>query len=84
MQVRAEIRSLNNKSGISSKSGKAYSIDEVLFIDTEAPRQEILTANVHENDLALVRGMVGKTVPCHFFTNSGNIRFGGQIVKATA
>jgi hypothetical protein len=82
MRVQAEIRSIDNKSGISKKTGKEYSINELYFIDTEAPKPEVLVANVHENDLANVRALVGKTVVCNFFYNSGNIRFGGQVTQA--
>lgn len=81
-KIKAEIRSLDNNSGVSSKTGKPYSINELYFIDVEAPRPEILRANVHENDLADARALVGKTVWCEMFYNSGNIRFGGQTLQA--
>lgn len=82
MRVQAEIRTITNNSGVSKKTGREYSINEVYFIDTEAERPEILKANVHENDLNAVKALVGKTVPCHFFASSGNFRFGGQVVQA--
>lgn len=81
MRVQAEIRTITNNSGISKKTGKPYSINELYFIDTEAERPEILKANVHENDLTAAKAMVGKTVPCHIFASSGNLRFGGQVVQ---
>ena len=82
MRVQAEIRTVNNNSGISKKTGKEYSFNELYFIDVEAERPEILKAIVHENDVNAVRALVGKTVPCHFFMNSGGLRFGGQVVQA--
>jgi hypothetical protein len=83
-KVKAEIRSIDNNSGISSKTGKPYSINEIYFIDCEAPRPEILRANVHENDLSDAKALVGKTVWCDMFFNSGNIRFGGQSTQVQA
>ena len=82
MKIKAQCLSIQNNSGISSKTGKNYSINEMYILDTEAPRPEVLKLNVHENDLADARAMIGKTVVLDLFFNVGGFRFGGQVHNA--
>lgn len=81
MKIKANVLSINNNSGVSKKTGKEYNINELYVIDVEAPRPEVLKLNIHENDLNQAQTLVGKTLYIDAFMNSGNLRFGGQVLQ---
>ncbi len=84
MKMQAQVLSINNSSGISSKTGKPYSINELFVLDVDSPRPEVLKLNVHENDLQAAKSLVGKTCWLDVHYNSGNFRFGAQVIQQSA
>ncbi len=84
MKMQAQVLSINNNSGTSSKTGKPYNINELFVLDVDSPKPEVHKLMVHENDVQAAKVLVGKTVWIDVFFNSGNFRFGGQVVQSQA